>query len=744
MKTSPFYKCWLGVAILCYACTVQAQQLLVPQANRHKDEPFLQRYSIRYSVDPVGVLKKVGADRNGRIQVLAESGLLTTQGGAFLNPGRLVPDRLIPYMDNMSVADFLILQKQFVYLDEKAVFSNSWAGTLHVPHPLPAASLMAAGRAFHFMVSDGRSLAFTDESQTLWRGSSPEPILAIKYESERDLFWILSSQTLFTFAPAEKRLHVVFRGKDFTAIDWLPGSTDIVLGTEDGYLRVDRSTGEQIGGIRRDLPVNRIHLVKAVNGSLWFGSPKGAFMLRGDGGFDYYYGKRWIPDNEVMDIAAGPEGSVLLLTRQGLGQICFKKMTLHEKALFLEDQVRSRHIRFGINSILQDMEPGDVSTGSLYSASNDGLWTAMYLASQAFRYAVTAEPEALQNCRESLEAMERLYTIHPLPGFPARTFERVSQLRNQESKWEWHSGTHSEWNWRGTTSSDEVIGHVFGLGVLAEVVDEADLRQTAIGLIEQLMDHIVANDFYLVGKDGQPTTWGKWNPDYVNGLPPMVGDRKLNSSNIVAMLQTAYRFTGKEIYRQKAYWLMKEQGYLKNLMRPMNAIGRAGEGSDPLAILLSESWNHSDDQMYFAGYWGLYRYAFHDSLRVKFRQAILDHWKFEKPERQATLNMFALLADPETDASDALWVLREHPLDFIRWNVANSHRNDLRFLEENPRNQTTETVLPPAERPVLRNNKNLFILDETRQNGTSEYSAADIWLLPYWMGRYLGLITPPH
>ena len=52
-------------------------------------------------------------------------------------------------------------------------------------------------------------------------------------------------------------------------------------------------------------------------------------------------------------------------------------------------------------------------------SDNDGLWTSMYLAGEAFRYAVTKSDTALQNVRESLDAMERLYTINDIPGFPS-------------------------------------------------------------------------------------------------------------------------------------------------------------------------------------------------------------------------------------------------------------------------------------------------------------------------------------
>ena len=82
-------------------------------------------------------------------------------------------------------------------------------------------------------------------------------------------------------------------------------------------------------------------------------------------------------------------------------------------------------------------------------------------------------------------------------------------------------------------------------------------------------------------------------------------------------------------------------------------------------------------------------------------------------------------------------------MDLIDWAIANSHRKDIVLLEPNFRNQTIKEVLPPDERPVKRHNANMFSLDRDRSNGVSEFSAGDIWLLPYWMGRYLGVISPP-
>ncbi len=126
----------------------------------------------------------------------------------------------------------------------------------------------------------------------------------------------------------------------------------------------------------------------------------------------------------MVDIAKGPENSILILTDKGLSRIFREEMTLYDKAMFYQKQVRARHIRHGFNGTVSRMPDGDVTTGSLEDSDNDGLWTTMYLAAEVFRYKVTKSEDALQNIRESMEAMERLYDINPVPGFPSRSFER--------------------------------------------------------------------------------------------------------------------------------------------------------------------------------------------------------------------------------------------------------------------------------------------------------------------------------
>jgi hypothetical protein len=64
------------------------------------------------------------------------------------------------------------------------------------------------------------------------------------------------------------------------------------------------------------------------------------------------------------------------------------------------------------------------------------------------------------------------------------------------------------------------------------------------------------------------------------------------------------------------------------------------------------------------------------------------------------------------------------------------------MIEPNFRRQTITEVLPASELRISRHNANRFDLD-SRGRGSEEYSAGDIWILPYWIGRYLGVISEP-
>ncbi len=737
--------------LFLFSCAEKEKEATTGQPV-YMDVPFVQDHAIKYPAES-GTYQKVYTDRNGVIQVLSSDGLLRPDNGHFQYPGTLEPDiRYMPMADK-KVVDMVIYQDQFVYLDNRAVFSNAWAGKLYLEHDVRNPETITAGSDFRFLVTDEKDFRIIGET-TLLMGSLEEPIIETKFADGS--YYLLTESALILVNEQSLEMGKIELENRLTSFDFLPGDK-IAIGTKNGYLVTDRS-GKIIEPLNSKLPWPEISDIRYLNGNLWFGSTRGAFMLKEDGKFNYYYGERWLPGDEVIHISEGPDESILVLTDQGLGQICFEAMTLEEKAMVYEDQVRKRHIRYGINTDQSRLQNHDLATVQNGIAASDNLWTGMYLGSQVFRYLVTGSDDAKQNAYEAFEAMERLHEINNIRGLFGRTFERSGyhEFRKEyrsyvENYWyegynntvSWQHADNPEWDWQATASSDQTVGQMFAMMLVAEYIDDEAWKQRAVKIIDDLMGYIVENNFTLVDVDGKPSLWGRWNPEYVNRFQTMIGDRKVYSSNLIAFLQAAYRFTGKEIYKEKAAELINNHGYLENLARPFNEIGKAPENADAWSKMLSEEWNHSDDEMYFLAYWGLYPYAFNDSLKTIYKEAIRDHWQHERPEKNSLWNFcYAMTGATDFDLEESVWHLKEFPLDMIQYETMNSHRKDLVFRKDPGfRGQFTDEVLPADERPELKHNKNLFTLDGGDRR--AELSAGDTYLLPYWMGRFLGVISAP-
>ena len=114
----------------------------------------------------------------------------------------------------------------------------------------------------------------------------------------------------------------------------------------------------------------------------------------------------------------------------------------------------------------------------------------------------------------------------------------------------------------GDTSSDEIVGHMFVLPIVHDLVAKTDEeRAMARDLMCSNVDYIVDNGFTLVDADGNVTTWGHWCSSFVllhASQPPLptlcirepedvnmnyynYDSRGLNSLQILSWLQAARR-----------------------------------------------------------------------------------------------------------------------------------------------------------------------------------------------------------
>ena len=72
-------------------------------------------------------------------------------------------------------------------------------------------------------------------------------------------------------------------------------------------------------------------------------------------------------------------------------------------------------------------DPEDLSRCRYQASDNDGLWTALTVVAESFRYAVTGEEQAQQLARKSMRALLELVYKSGAPGFPARAIARIDE-----------------------------------------------------------------------------------------------------------------------------------------------------------------------------------------------------------------------------------------------------------------------------------------------------------------------------
>ncbi len=421
--------------------------------SQHKDLPFVQDFSVKYYLPAGESGRQIAADRNGTFRVLSDKGLLLPTHGEFLHPGGFAPDQRYRTAAPKKIQFLTSLDDQYLFATASHMFAQAWAGTLHLPLPLAQVKAFAGTSPADFVLSDGKGIAVRN-SQTVEAGKNSgvqvlpagsEPILDIQYHENQ--YYIVRSSSIQTL-----KGQTLYRGEGILS---LAVHADVLyIGTKQGLVRKSREKTETLVA----LPSLHLNHLKWIGDRLWAGTPEGAFTLEKNGRINYYAGERWLPSDTVVQIIPGPKNSVLVLSTGGVGHIHFTSMTLKEKAAFFQEQVRSRHIRNGFNATLSGMKKGDLSSGYLSDSDNDGLWTSMYLAAEALRFTLTAAEDAKRNTEESLAAMERLFTVHHLPGFPARSFERSGFKAALSDPERWQSAPDPEWDWKATTSSDEAIG----------------------------------------------------------------------------------------------------------------------------------------------------------------------------------------------------------------------------------------------------------------------------------------------
>ena len=118
-------------------------------AQTYTDNPYTQDYADKFELgeNQSSELMQVRSDRNGAVSILSSDGLLQPW------EKKIVKNLQYKAITEMNVLAIDRYENQFVYLTDKAVLSNSWAGKFYVKHGLENPTHFVVAHNFTTLVS---------------------------------------------------------------------------------------------------------------------------------------------------------------------------------------------------------------------------------------------------------------------------------------------------------------------------------------------------------------------------------------------------------------------------------------------------------------------------------------------------------------------------------------------------------------------------------------------------------------
>lgn len=178
-------------------------------------------------------------------------------------------------------------------------------------------------------------------------------------------------------------------------------------------------------------------------------------------------------------------------------------------ALRIDQSVQRRHLPFNaiMDPVFSTPESGQIVS---YSRCGDSaIWTGHYLAAEAFRYASTNSPEALEQIHVALGGIAILLQVTQsrilarcafLEEFPAAldiaSEERLNGVYRSDFGPE-------KWIWIGNTSRDQYAGVYFGLTAVWNLVNDAQVRESVRWIVNGSLSRLL-EDGWIIRIPGGP------------------------------------------------------------------------------------------------------------------------------------------------------------------------------------------------------------------------------------------------
>ncbi len=350
-------------------------------------------------------------------------------------------------------------------------------------------------------------------------------------------------------------------------------------------------------------------------------------------------------------------------------------------------------------------------------------WAGHYLAALAFKYAVTKQPKTLAAIHQTLDAFDRLTHVTGKNGYIARfagpaddpRFQRYYSVygsgpdpeRPGLGTWAFRgSGEYTNWVWLGFSSQDVYIGVNFGLAMTHRVVTD-DLAQRRVrGLIETIVAGLSKDSNVIQDDHGRRSRWQ---------LSPLAR---------AALLRTAASV---------------------NPERYLREYERAFADLPPSRLASLKHGSYFPNNLQFASYYVLATLETAPERKKKLEAAFRELWRESQDHLNAYFALLYLSATGDRTNVVARATAEGMLADFPaapRWDhrVDQAGRADLDHIKVNNA-AWSKFALFVSERPP---NDFLWQRSPCQLSGGNdaplEYPGLD-FLLPYWLGRYAGLLT---
>jgi hypothetical protein len=383
-------------------------------------------------------------------------------------------------------------------------------------------------------------------------------------------------------------------------------------------------------------------------------------------------------------------------------------------------------------------EPGSFDIDH-YSLGDSTIWTGTYLASEAFRYAVTGDQDAKDNAIRTVHALDAHLKITGVPGFIARcAAPDVAPYNTAYTSHDRYVQGVGEWEgyfWINNTSRDQYSGWFFGMTLAYDLIDDEPTRELIRDDIAAVIANLTENNWWIIGENGSPTDAG---PQVLSGFRLAwlaAAARILDTPELHEMYEDLYAADQTFFALSNFSWLNKYYQYYGFNLSHLNffTLWRNETNPERRAFYLDAFhkmiWPHvkHTHNVFFDGIYlanceraGECRDTAETMADVQvqlfdFQDPPVAEVPKEIPEWE--LDPFAVFM---SDLIDQLGIR-----DLL----------DIRYQTADPR-----TVAYRCPRSFMWQ-KSPYNLDCPGGDGTEVYPGVD-YMLSYWMGRYYDLIDP--